>query len=119
MKKIPNEIRNTSVEKNIKNAKSSNSTTRSNYKIKKVINDCEKMNEEESEKSVKSLRFPFNTIQIGRKFKRNNFKLNIFSSMKSKSSNKDVSCKPESVLQVNRNEEKLLQRKNELMYKTI
>ena len=113
-------------------SKSNCSSSRTSYKLRKLINESEKKSkaidesQNSSEKISKSLRFPFSTLQIGRKFKRNNFKLNIFSSLKSKTpSQKSVinpnesTEKPNLTLLTIPNEEKLLSRKNELMYKTI
>ncbi len=89
------------VKKNVQiNPIEKSKSSRSSYKIKKLINNSDQESNNESN-------------QINRKFKRHTFKLNIFSSMKSKGN------KIDDKLVINKNEEKLLLRKNELMYKTI
>jgi hypothetical protein len=103
-------------------SKSSCSSVQTSFKIKKNLNDGnKKLNEEvDNEKHFKSLRFPFSTLQFGRKFKRNNFKLNIFSSLKTKTTLKiDVDNKSDQKVLKIPNEEKLLMRQNEIMYKTL
>lgn len=84
----------------------------------KINNEANTSNNESNtnnttnEKNFRSLRLPFNTLQIRRKFKRNGFKLNLFSSMKS--SNNKIKLNNGNNKNIDEN-----YKKNELMYKTI
>ena len=94
-------------------------SAQTSFKMKKNLND-ENLKPIKEVVNEKPLRFPFSTLQFGRKFKRNNFKLNIFSSLKSKTNQKiDEKIKNDQKVLKIPNEEKLLMRKNEIMYKTL